>query len=457
MELFVGLCRSSQWDTHGILDGDRRFLRVWAARVNLCDAKLLGNHCGGGVRKDTPGTLDASKRMTWAYFPDGLLKARTDQGGQAATYSYDADNNLTSALNASGLTDPGEQPVDTQASYTGFDEVAKTKFRKQGVANWTFSDAAYDADGNVTGRRENGEEDNAGTQTKAPRSYQYSYDGADWVTQQLDLGTSSACAGDQRIVNSFWSTGWERQRDTFRAASGCSTDPTTWPEKQTSAWTQFDNGLPRELTTTNGSGVVTESHQVGYTDDGGVFVDGNRTSDHYTLKRAQASTATSCLAASPCDAKYVYEARDRLVSHQLRAGKTNTYTYDQPAGLLGDQSVRAGDLTTQVEGGVTSTRTYTAQQLTTQTTGGATGRYWYDTLGNLDCVTTSAGSQADCSPSDGTGAPGSLVADNAYDYLNRLAGVRYFAAGTRTDTAGYTYDALDRTTKEVDGAHRNWL
>ncbi len=67
------------------------------------------------------------------------------------------------------------------------------------------------------------------------------------------------------------------------------------------------------------------------------------------------------------------------------------------------------------------------------------------------------GSQADCSPSDGTAAPASLVADQAYDYLNRLAGVRYFAAGTRTDTAGYTYDALDRTTKEVDGAHRNWL
>jgi len=112
------------------------------------------------------------------------------------------------------------------------------------------------------------------------------------------------------------------------------------------------------------------------------------------------------------------------VSHQLRAGKTNTYTYDQPANLLGDQSIRAGDLTSQVEGGLTTTRTYTAQQLTEQqlteqqlteqqlteqTTNGATGRYWYDPLGNLDCVTTTAGSQADCSPSDGTTASASLV------------------------------------------------
>jgi RHS repeat-associated protein len=401
-------------------------------------------------RKDAPGTPDTAKRMTWTYFADGQLKTRTDQGGQAATYGYDANNNLTSATSGSGLTDPAEQPVTTQITYTGFDELAKTRSRKQGVANWTFSDATYDPDGNVATRRENGEEDDAGTQTKAPRSYQSTYDGADWLTQQLDLGTDSSCAGDQRTVTSYWATGWEKQRDIYRAASGCSSDPTTWPKKQTTAWTHFDNGLLRDLTTTNGSGVTTESHQVGYLDDTGVYVDGNRTSDHYVLKRAQGNTATTCLAASPCDAKYVYDARDRLISHQLRAGKTNTYTYDQPTGQLADQSIRAGNITTQVEGGVTTTRKYTAQQLTEQTTNGATGKYWYDSLGNLDCVTTAAGTQADCSPSDGNTASANLVADNAYDYLNRLASIRYFAAGTRTDKTDYTYDAFDRTTKEVE-------
>jgi YD repeat-containing protein len=406
-------------------------------------------------RKDTPGILDTDKRMTWAYFDDGQLEQRTDQGGQAATYGYDADNNLTSAHNASGLTDPGEQPVDTQATYTGFDEVAKTRFRKQGAANWTFSDATYDADGNVATRRENGEETDAGTQTKAPRSYQYSYDQADRVTGQLDLGTDGACAGDQRIVNSFWATGWDKQRDSYRAGSGCAGDPTTWPKKQSTAWTQFDNGLLKTLETLarhpDGTDELTESHQVGYTDDAGVYVNGHRTSDHYLLRRAEGNTATTCVSvASACDAKYGYDARDRLISHQLRATKTNTYTYDEPARLLGDLSVRAGDLTTQVENGVTTTRKYTAQQLTEQTTGGATGKYWYDTLGNLDCVTTAAGSQADCSPSDGTTASANLVADQAYDYLNRLAGIRYFAGGPRTDKTDYTYDALDRVTREVE-------
>jgi hypothetical protein len=106
----------------------------------------------------------------------------------------------------------------------------------------------------VKDRGENGEETDAGTQTKPPRSSQYTYDQADWVSQQLDLGTDGTCKDDQRIVTSFWSTGWNHQRDLYRAASGCGSDPTTWPKKQTTTWSQFDNGLPRTLDTVNGSG-----------------------------------------------------------------------------------------------------------------------------------------------------------------------------------------------------------
>ena len=192
------------------------------------DYDALGQQAGRTPeRKDAPGTLDTSRRMLWQYFADGQLKVRKDAGGQAETYSYDADNNLTGAASAAGLTDPAEQPLTSQISYTGFNEVAKVKSRKQGVANWTFSDATYDADGNVTQRHENGEEDAAGTQTKAPRTYQMTYDGADWLATQLDLGTDSGCTGDQRIVNSFFATGWEKQRDTYRGGSGCTSDPTT--------------------------------------------------------------------------------------------------------------------------------------------------------------------------------------------------------------------------------------
>jgi RHS repeat-associated protein len=400
-------------------------------------------------RRDSPGQRDEAQVTTWSHHADGLLASRTDQGGQSARYHYDANNNLTSATDSAGLTDPAEKAVETTAAYTGFDEAAKARHRKTGEPTWKFGRYTYDDDGNVIVREDNGEEDNNGLQTKAPRRYELSYDGANWLTQQLDLGTDGGCAGDQRIVNAFWGTGWEKQRDTYRAGTGCTADPGTWPKKQTTTWNHFDNGKLRDLTTVNGAGEVLESHQVGYLDPAGVYVNGNRTTDRYVLKRAEGNTASTCVAGAPCDAVYEYDARDRLIRHQQRAGKTVSYRFDEPANLLGDQTVRAGSLTTEVDA-QTIVRKYTGTQLTDATIGSATARYWYDPLGNLDCVTTGAGSQADCSPSDGGGVSANLVSDFGYDYLNRLAALRQYSAGTRTDIATYTYDALDRTVKESE-------
>jgi RHS repeat-associated protein len=401
-------------------------------------------------RKDSPGTLDTDRTMTWEYFNDAELKERKDSGGHPSTYTYDADNNLTRALDAAGVTDPGDAPMETEATYTGFDEVAKVRHRRRTASTWTFSDYVYDANGNVTVRRENGEEDTAGSQTKAPRRHELTYDQADWLSRQLDLGTDGACADDQRIENLFWSTGWERKRDVYRAGTGCSGDPLTWPRKQTTTWDHFDNGKLRTLVTRNGSDNVTESHEVGYLDDAGVYVNGNRTSDHYVLERSAGHGATTCRVASPCDAKFVYDARDKLLRHQQRAGKETVYTLDEPDKLLGDKTVRGGNVTTETKNGQSTVRKYTGDQLTELSVGGVVGKYWYDQLGNLDCITLAAGTQANCSPSDG-GASANLVTDFAYDYLNRLAGTRSFSGGsTRTDRSDYTYDALDRVTKEVE-------
>jgi RHS repeat-associated protein len=401
-------------------------------------------------RKDQPGVLNEDRRMSWEFFNDGQLRSRKDQGGQPSTYTYDANDKLVKALDAAGVTDPGEAAVETESSYTGFDEVAKVRHRKQGQTVWKFSDYTYDPNGNVTVRRENGEEDTAGTQTKAPRRHEFSYDTADWLTGQLDLGTDGACKDDQRIANAFWPTGWEKQRDVFRAGTGCSPDPATWPKKQTTTWTHFDNGKLDELVTKNGSGAITESHDVGYLDDAGVYVNGNRVTDHYVLKRREGSTANTCVAANPCDAEYEYDARDKLIRHQQRALKETTYKLDEQDKLIGDTTIRAGNITTENKNGQITTRKYTGSQLTELSIGPAVGKYWYDTLGNLDCVTLAGGSQGNCSPSDG-GASSNLVVDYAYDYLNRLASTRAFSGGsTRTDKTDYTYDALDRTVKEVE-------
>ena len=396
-----------------------------------------------------PGQLDLKLQMSWTYHPDGMLATRSDRGGQSSVLRYDEHNNLLEADDNDGISHDSQKPVDVQASYTGFDEVAKSRFRREGESAWTFSDYTYDANSNVTVRRENGQENDAGQESKAPRRYEMTYDAADWLTQQLDLGTDTACKDDTRTVNAFFVTGWEKQRDTYRAGTGCASDPLTWPLKQTTKWTYFDNGLLRTLQTVNKDGAVLESHDVGYVDDAGIFVNGHRTRDRYMLRRGENSSANTCLStASPCEARYVYDARDRLVSHQLRAGLTNTYTMDQPAQLIGDQTVRAGNVTTEVNNGVTTTRKYQANQLKEATTAGVTVKYWYTPLGELDCITTAAGSQANCTPADG--APVSnLITDHAYDYLGRLTGTRqYSGGGTLTDESTYVYDPLDRTVTE---------
>jgi YD repeat-containing protein len=401
-------------------------------------------------RKAAPGTSDMTQKMTWEYFADGQLKSRTDNGGQPNTFRYDVNDNLVQAADATGLTDPGETAMNTEATWTGFNQPAKIRNRKQNAAVWTFTDYTYDKNGNTTTRRENGEEDTAGTQTKAPRTNTMTYDGADWLASQLDLGVDSACKDDQRIVNTFWGTGAERQRDVYRAGIGCVADPTTWPKKQTTNWTQFDNGKLRTLTTKNGAGTTTESHDVTYI-DAGVYLNGNRVTDHYVLARADTATgATTCLTTAPCDAKYTYDARDRLLTHQLRTGRTDTYTLDEPSKLIGDTTIRGGNVTTQVKNGTTTTKKYTASQLTEVSTGGVTGKYWYDDFGSVDCLTLAAGSQANCSPSDGATPSANLITDYAYDYLQRLQGLSQYAGGTRTDHTSYTTDALDRTSKEVE-------
>ena len=144
-------------------------------------------------RVGAPGQLDPLLQMTWSYLPDGLVSSRSDRGGQSSTYHYDAHNNLVTADDADGIADEEQEPVDIQASYTGFDEPAKTQIQAEQRPVWTFSDYTYDANGNVTVRRENGEENDGGAQSKAPRRYEMTYDAADWLSLQLDLGTTSAC------------------------------------------------------------------------------------------------------------------------------------------------------------------------------------------------------------------------------------------------------------------------
>jgi len=397
----------------------------------------------------TPGTLDTEHRMTWEFFPDGTTKSRNNRMGHPITFTYDANNNQLTATATGGVTNGAERPIETQSTFDGFDRISKTRNRKSGDTVWTFTTYTYDENGNIKIRQENGQENTTGT-TKAPRRYELTYDTADWLTEQRDLGVDSACKDDSRILNTFWFNGLERQRDTYRAGATCTGDVNTWPKKQTTTWSHSDSGKLKELTTVNGSSVITEKHTLGYFDDAGIYVNGNRTSDTYVLTRGAGSTATSCLPSNPCTAKYVYDARDRLIHHEQRAGKSTDYKFDEPSLLFGDTTVRAGNVTTQISNGQTTTQRYTGGRLVDVTSGGVTSKYWYDEWGNLDCITTAAGSQANCNPATGTNPSANLRADYHHDQLNRMDGLRQYSSGTQTDATTYVLDAMDRVTSETE-------
>jgi RHS repeat-associated protein len=419
-------------------------------------------------KKGQPGVPDTERKMIWTYYDDAQLKERRDRDGNPSTYKFDANNNLTEAVDASGVTGADDNPMETLATWTGFDEIAKTSHRKKTDAAspnpWKFTTYAYDDNGNVTRRLENGEENAAQTAvTKGADEHLLFYDKADWLTRQLnldetnlDLTTKADCKDDQRVLNSFFDTGWEKKREIYRAGAGCTATDDTWPLKQTTTWQHFDNGKLKLLQTTNGSGAVTTKHDVEYLESttlaGGVsgqrYENGNRTIDRYVLKRAD--TQTTCTdAANPCVADFDYDAREKLVRHQRRAGVVDTYKLDEPANLMVDTTIRAGNVTTEDKAeDPPVTKKYESNELKELTVGASSASYVYDPYGNVDCVTMGAGASS-CPTAN-------LIQDYAYDALDRLASQKTYGAGgsSVTDSADYTYDALDRVTKEVE-THSN--
>lgn len=142
---------------------------------------------------------------------------------------------------------------------------------------------------------------------------------------------------------------------------------------------------------------------------------------------------------SACTATYAYDARERLTK-EVKRGIETTFALDV-----------AGNLTCERRAGApVAGYTYAGNQLETQTSDCAAdviARYWPDEEGNLDCVTTAAGSELDCladvAPACPATASATLRSENNYDHLNRLSFCTY-AGGQLGDESSYLYDALDR-------------
>ncbi|MEJ7567739.1 MAG: DNRLRE domain-containing protein [Gaiellaceae bacterium] len=394
--------------------------------------------------RSTPSTLDLTKRILWSHNPDGTLKQVTDRGGHGFTaYTYDANNNVLKADEGRGLAEATSKALDVEASYDLFDRLTKTRRQEKGSANWIYTTYAYDANENVTSREQNGTEQTNGTLVEAGRSQQFSYDGADWLATQTDLGKSSATTDDRLIRNTFTPIGWEKLRKIeARDGSGNFT-----VAKQTTAWEWFANGDLKTLETKNGAGTVLEQHTVSY-EDAGVYLNGNRVKDVFRLLGP--NTSAPCRSAD-CETRYRYDGRERLVEEtRVRGSNTANSVF---------QLDPAGNIQTQTEPGLTQTFDYVGNQIKslTQAKPGVpdqTQKYWYDSEGYLDCVTTGTVDRSACNTPAGQSVSAQVYADYSYDYLNRLQGVKTFSLASGSSTVDkdstYEYDALGRTTKQIE-------
>ncbi|MDQ1743407.1 MAG: hypothetical protein QOE23_1746, partial [Pseudonocardiales bacterium] len=387
------------------------------------DYDASGRQASRTPEKKGSSELNTDERQEWHYFIDGMLQERSDNGGQKITYTYDADNVTRTTTDASGANANRQRTMTVQISPDGLGRPAKTRQRKTDETRWKATLSSFDLGNNVVQRIDDREEDDAGTQLKAGRQNDYTFDGTNRLTQQLDQGkdTQASTSDDTRITTSYLPQGWELQRTTDKYVPGGSP---VWQPKKVQDWTYYDNGQLKTMSTKNGSGTVLESHDINYVDSG-IYLNGNQVTD--TFKRNSPNAGASCTSAT-CTARYTYDARDRLTHQDSGAGGSSDYTLDPAGNVLKDIESDTG----------TTTNTYKGIQLDTSTVGTTTTKSHYDTHGNLHCVTGASGTDADC---NGTS---SALVNYSYDGLDRLTG--YKDAGG-IDTS-YEYDALDRQTRQ---------
>jgi RHS repeat-associated protein len=356
---------------------------------------------------------------------------------QRDRYTYDAENHLTASHDASGLTGPQQTFIDTQSAYDDLGRLTRTDLKKQADPNWTFSVYGYDANSNLTGEDLNGLETSpsGGTVVKDGNVVTLDYDQANWLIDLYDTGNATSGTNNspqQSVLEQFTPTGKEARREVDKVVGGGFT------LQQLTTWSYYANDKLQSMTTTGaGQSQPLEQHTVGYLDPGGIYVDGNRTTDSFTLKPGTA--ASGACYPTACNASYTYDPRDRLTSQDDGRGTVTTYDLD-PSGNIQDEKVN-GNLTKQY--------TYQGSLLQQVTAGGVVSKYWYDDVGRLHCVTTVAGSAGDCSTA-ASGASSNLLADYEYDYMDRLQSYQAYGSGNRTDYATYAYDALNRLATETE-------
>jgi RHS repeat-associated protein len=393
--------------------------------------------------------------MSWDYNDDGTLYRAVDRGDGDSTYTYDLDKNATVAFENQGQ---GDKPRNytVESGYNGFDEASKTREQSEEQSDWTFTAYKYDRNGNVISREDDGTEQTDHTLIEHGRLNLIAYD---WVDEQIlqdDLGRDWQSAdpqpnlGDRRLERTYDKRGWQGSQTLSRYESG-------WSPKTVITSTYFANGDLAATTTTDGdeqNPTTFEHHALSYeqlVNGTPIYVNGNRTSDSFTLHGGGSGTACE----STCTTDYKYGVRENLTGETRTRGQTTTATCYKldPAMNVTDEWELSVACPAEGSPGGDPTRHYDyllGNQLThmQDNSSGKFRSYFYDDDGNLACVTLGPGTSSDCPDPFGAPVPSNLEERFSWHYQNRLEGYRKY--GETNVTATYQHDPFDRLVYEKE-------
>jgi len=318
------------------------------------------------------------------------VKVVRDNTGVTNTAHHDFTYSYDPNANLTQIAD--SSPTATISSYlqtyNGINRLTKVVEQASGVTQHTTT-YGYDAVGNLTSRGH----DSA--------TSSYSYD----VRNLLATETDATSATDPSPQVTKFSYTPDRLRKTEVKRNG-----------NTVAYSYFADQLPQQQTENTSGGTLVASHAYIYDPNR------NKTQDVEQLMNADNNAAYLSHTLT-----YTYDPRDRITGVQKDGAPTESYAHD------------ANDnVTSQTINGTPTTFNYDRDRLLSASTGGAIFDYNYDPLGRLDTVTT------------GGTTGGAVVERNTYDGFDHVVShQQYNPATAAMDTTNYTFDPLDRITRQA--------
>ncbi|MFB4283919.1 DNRLRE domain-containing protein [Nonomuraea sp. MTCD27] len=370
------------------------------ASVTLDQTQNPGTWVDLGSYTFTAGTVGTAGSVTLTDEANGTVAAdavklvrdnsgETDTEKKDFTYTYDANANLTSIVDAS----PTAKIDIWDVSYTNLNQIQQI-LEKVGDTNPTVK--------NTTGYKYN-ENSAVVERTHDKTVATYGYDVRDLVDEVVNK--KSATDPAPKTTGYTYTSRGERETET--KANG-----------NTVTYDYFLSGALRHSLETKPNATVVSEHTIGY--------QGNlqRASDHVKVQNADNLSAYL-----EHDYTYTYDPRDRIaktVKTPVGGGPVETETYSHDANSnVWEQEIL----------GKKTTFTYDRNRLMTSVANGQTSIYTYDPYGRLRTI-------------QGGGKTREKYTYDGFDHVTRHE--KLGTDGVTNTVTTYTYDPLDRTTSKTE-------